>query len=309
MLAQELESRFPKASRAKIPHPIVNWLVGKSEISAMVSKFQVPPISKRPIIQTLTATAVFAVAYRFWLAAPVLQYVSIGGWRLFAIVIAAAFGGALSLLRVPMFALSCGAMAGLLLGGTWAAWKAPNDVAISVYAAFVTHLESFWRQMLILTFAATLGATVPILSKDRVKASAKAIAIIAISLFAFALMALAYSTARGYTSWFFRVWHPVITVNGIRSEGWLQKTRDGNRIFLTEHSSGQSVTYDLVFTDSGNGHVLSCGAWVAPRWPAILIGDVNPPCFFLGYAGHGLTRGTNSVSFTTLDGRKLQVDW
>ena len=260
-------------------------------------------------IHTSIAAAIFALLYKYWLTTPVLQYVSIDRWRLFAIVVAAACGGALSLLRVSLSALSCGAMAGLLLGGTYAVWKAPNDVAISVYAAFGSHLEYFWRQMLMLTFAATLGATVPNLSKNRVKASVKAIAFIAISLFAFAAMALAYSTAKGYTSWFVRVWHPIITVNGIRSEGWLHRTRDGNGIFLTEHNSSRSVTYDLIFTDSGNGFVLSCGAWVAPRWPAIPVGDVSPPCSFLGYAGHSLTRGTNSVSFTTLEGRKLQADW
>ena len=40
--------------------------------------------------------------------------------------------------------------------------------------------------------------------------------------------------------------------------------------------------------------------------PQFLIGDRNPPCFFLGYAGQDLTRGSNSVSFITLDGRKLE---
>ena len=160
-----------------------------------------------------------------------------------------------------------------------------------------------------LTLAATLGATVPNLSKNRVKASVKTIAFIAILLFAFAAMALAYSTSKGYTQWFFRVRHAVVTVNGMRSEGWLHRTRDGDGMFLTEHSSGRSATYDLVFSDSGNGYVLSCGTWVAPRWPAIPAGDLNPPCFLMGSAGQELTRGTNSVSFTTRDGRKIRADW
>src|SRR5438132_11102868 len=98
-------------------------------------------------------------------------------------MVAAACGGALSLPQVPVSALSCGVMVGLLLGGTWAEWKTPNDVAISVGAALWSHLESFWRQMLTLTFAATLGVTVPNLSKNRMKASAKTIAFIAISFF------------------------------------------------------------------------------------------------------------------------------
>lgn len=48
-------------------------------------------------------------------------------------------------------------MFGLLLGGTWAAWKFPNDVAISVYGAFASHLKSFWRETLMLTFTAALA--------------------------------------------------------------------------------------------------------------------------------------------------------
>jgi hypothetical protein len=87
----------------------------------------------------------------------VLQYMSVGRWRLFAVVVAAACGGVLSLLRVSTSALSVGVMFGLLLGGTWAAWKFPNDVAISVYGAFASHLESFWRETLMLTFTATLA--------------------------------------------------------------------------------------------------------------------------------------------------------
>jgi ABC-type multidrug transport system permease subunit len=48
-------------------------------------------------------------------------------------------------------------MVGLLLGGTWAAWTVPNDVSISVYHAFASHLESFWQETLMLTLATTLA--------------------------------------------------------------------------------------------------------------------------------------------------------
>ncbi len=123
----------------------------------MVSNSAVTRIGMRWPIHASIAAAIFAVLYRYWLTTPVLQYVSIGRWRLFAIVVATACGSALSLLRVSRSALSCGAMAGLLLGGTWAERKFPNDVAISVYAAFASHLESFWHETLMLTFAATLA--------------------------------------------------------------------------------------------------------------------------------------------------------
>jgi len=115
-------------------------------------------VALRWLIHTSLSAAVFAVLYKYWLTTPVLQYMSVGNWRLFAIAVAAACGGVLTFLRFPISALSCGAIAGFLLGGTWAAWKFLNDVRISVYAAFASHLESFWRETVILTFAVTLAA-------------------------------------------------------------------------------------------------------------------------------------------------------
>jgi len=122
----------------------------------MVSN-SVTRIRMRWPIHASFAAAIFAVLYRYWLVTPVLQYMSVGRWRLLAVVVAAACGGVLSLLRVSTSALSVGAMFGLLLSGTWAAWKFPSDLAISVYGAFASHLESFWRETLMLTFTATLA--------------------------------------------------------------------------------------------------------------------------------------------------------
>jgi len=116
------------------------------------------PARARWAAHATVVAAIFAVVYRYWLLAPVLQRVSVSHWRLIAIVVAAMCGGGLSLLRVSMSALSCGTIAGLLFGGTWAELKAPNDIRVSVYDAFATHLESFWWEILILTFAASLAA-------------------------------------------------------------------------------------------------------------------------------------------------------
>jgi hypothetical protein len=69
------------------------------------------------------------------------------------------------------------------------------------------------------------------------------------------------------------------------------------------------VTYDLVFADGGTGHVFSCGTWVASRLPLIEMGDVNPPCFFEGSAGHNLTKGPRSVAFITNDGARIEAHW
>lgn len=124
----------------------------------LVSKSVVTRLGLRWLVHALIATAIFAVLYKYWLTTPVLQYMSIGRWRLIAVVIAAACAGGLSLLRFSTAALSCGAMTGLLLGGTWAAWTAPIDAAVSISHAFASHLESMWREVLRLGFATTLTA-------------------------------------------------------------------------------------------------------------------------------------------------------
>jgi hypothetical protein len=115
------------------------------------------PVGIGRVINTLLSITLVAILYRYWLATPVLQYVSIGRWRILAIVVAAACGGVLSLLRLPVLALACGSMGGLLLGGTWAAWRVPNDAPVSVGAAFASHLGSFWREVIILTVAVSVG--------------------------------------------------------------------------------------------------------------------------------------------------------
>ncbi len=113
--------------------------------------------SRSTAVKTSVVTLLSAVLYRYWLVTPVLQYLSFRKWYLVAIVVAAATGCVMSLWRLPTLALVCASVAGLLSGGTWAAWQAPNDVPISVSGAFESHLESFWRQIIILTVTVTVS--------------------------------------------------------------------------------------------------------------------------------------------------------
>ena len=134
-------------------------------------------------------------------------------------------------------------------------------------------------------------------------------AAVAGTLFAFVAFAMAYSTAKGYTVWFIRIPHAVVTVDGRQTTGWLHEANEENTIFFTRADSSKAETYDLVFAHEGNGRVLSCGESVASRLPLIAIGDVNPPCFFEGLAGHGLTRGPRSIALTTNDGTRIEAHW
>ena len=109
------------------------------------------------VIKTSVFTLLIAALYRYWLVTPVLQYLSFRKWHLVAIVVAVAIGCVMSLLRLPTLALVCTSLAGLLLGGTWTAWHAPNDVPISVSGALESHLASFWRQTIIFTVTVTVS--------------------------------------------------------------------------------------------------------------------------------------------------------
>ena len=102
------------------------------------------------------AGAVIAILYNYWLTAPVLHYVSIGKWRLVAIVVGVGMG-ALWALRVHLLPLAIASLAGLLVGGTWAAWHAPNDVRVTFIGIIASHLRAFWHDVLILTIAVTVG--------------------------------------------------------------------------------------------------------------------------------------------------------
>lgn len=113
--------------------------------------------NRSTVSKTSVAALLNAVLYRYWLVAPVLQFLSVRKWYLVAMVVAAATGCVMSLLRLPTLAVMSASAAGLLLGGTWAVWQAPNDIRISVIGAFESHLESFWRQIIILTVIATVS--------------------------------------------------------------------------------------------------------------------------------------------------------
>src|SRR5260370_9514553 len=106
---------------------------------------------RNTVVKTSVVALLIAVLYRYWLVTPVLQYLSIGKWHLVAMVVAAPTGCIMSLLRLTTPAMGCASLAGLLLGGTWAGWQAPNDVPISVSGAFKAPLGAFLRQKVIFT--------------------------------------------------------------------------------------------------------------------------------------------------------------
>jgi hypothetical protein len=129
-------------------------------------------------------------------------------------------------------------------------------------------------------------------------------------LFAFLAYTMIYSTAKSYTVWFHRFPHAVMTADGRQIKGWLHSTRDHRAFFFTRADSDKPFTYDLAIAPSGSRSVLGCGTWVAPRFPVIPVGDVDPPCLSRGGGGgRNLTTGERSVSFVASDGVRLEAHW
>ena len=142
--------------------------------------------------------------------------------------------------------------------------------------------------------------------KSPLKAAA-VVASIALLLLSFAAID---STRKGYLVWFARIPSAAISINGKPAKGWLHGTRDGQTMFFTRADSDKPVTYDLIFTSGEKNFVVACGTWVAPQLPFIAVGDVNPPCFFVGgHGGRNLNKGERFVSFVTDDGARLEADW
>jgi len=98
-------------------------------------------------------------------------------------------------------------------------------------------------------------------------------------LFIFGLLSvlgLWYSTAHGYTTWWFSS-NSQVTVDGVRS-GFLDANREHSAVIITRTDLRPSQSYLVGL--SGRKSVTHCRDWQAPRLPAFPIGDVDPPCSF-----------------------------
>lgn len=137
------------------------------------------------------------------------------------------------------------------------------------------------------------------------------LAVVFLVLLVFAAISVGYSTLRGYTSWFIVVPDASITLDGEPTSGRVHKTRSGASLYVTVDVPGKRHTYELEMSKDGKAHVSGCGRWVAPRFPVILTGDLNPPCFFEEPmpTDESVSLTSNAATFITKDGRKLEAHW
>jgi len=71
-----------------------------------------------------------------------------------------------------------------------------------------------------------------------------------------------------------------VTLDSEPTSGRVHKTHSGASLYVTVDVTGKRHTYDLEMSENGQAHVSGCGKWIAPRFPVILTGDLNPHCFF-----------------------------
>jgi hypothetical protein len=116
-------------------------------------------------------------------------------------------------------------------------------------------------------------------------------------------VSLWYSTAHGYTTWWFSS-SSQVAIDGVRS-GFLHVNTGHSAVIITRTDLRPSQSYLVGL--SGRKFLIHCGDWQAPRLPAFPIGDVNPPCSFFSN-GSDLPVADNAV-FSTLTARPGFVEF
>lgn len=151
------------------------------------------------------------------------------------------------------------------------------------------------------------------LSKHDMK---RLLGIVGLLFFAVAVLSvilLAYSTAKGYTRWYFRV-DGLVTIDGRQSSGYLHANTQKTILLLTRTDEKRPETYLIPLGEEKT--VLDCGDWHPVRLLPFPVGHFNPPCSVLsvspadildGPVSATLVRAGRSIQFTTASGRKVKA--
>jgi len=130
----------------------------------------------------------------------------------------------------------------------------------------------------------------------------------------FGVVASVYSTAKGYTIWFFRV-SGSVTVDGHKTSGYMHANTKRMALLITRTDEGRPETYLVPL--QGSHWIADCGNWHPIRFLPVPIGDLNPPCS--GYDTpvgardapeyRSLITSRRSIEFSTASGKKVKAEW
>ena len=128
-------------------------------------------------------------------------------------------------------------------------------------------------------------------------------------------VAVAYSTARGYTIWYFRV-SGSVTVDGHNTGGYMHANTQKTVLLITRTDGSRPETY-LVPVEAGK-FMIDCGEWHPMRFLPFPIRELNPPCSGFKVKPESvmdppvdatLIRSRRSVEFSTASGKKVKAEW
>jgi hypothetical protein len=144
----------------------------------------------------------------------------------------------------------------------------------------------------------------------------KNLLLICAALVGFLAIPVIYSTAKGYTVWFWRNPQAQIFVDGQRVSGYLHTS--GNVAIVTRLDLSSPRSYWIGLGQS-TGTPAYCGSWFAPRFFVFAVGDVNMPCMGLkGREANSETpdapdwcmshiNNSTKIEFRTINGKSIRV--
>jgi len=147
----------------------------------------------------------------------------------------------------------------------------------------------------------------------------KFIGVVAGAWFVLYTLTLAYALSSNYFSVFFIAPSAKVYNGGKRVSGWIHECSKCRAYILTRNDRDKRESYWISLGEKKPGSVRSCDDWAASRFPVIMIGDVNPPCFsFVIVDEHNpppktpsrdSVFGNRSVEFNADDGSRIRAEW
>jgi hypothetical protein len=128
-------------------------------------------------------------------------------------------------------------------------------------------------------------------------------------------LATAYSTVKGYTTWYFRV-NGSVTVDGHPTAGYMHANTQRTVLLITRTDGSHPETYFVPV--AANQAILDCGAWHPLRFVPNPVGDLDPRCSAMkaqpadvmdSPVGTTLVRAGRSIQFTTASGKKVKAEF
>lgn len=126
-------------------------------------------------------------------------------------------------------------------------------------------------------------------------------------------MATAYSTAKGHTTWYFRV-NGSVTVDGQPTSGYMH-TNTGRTVLLITRTDGSRPETYLVPLPASRA-IRDCGTWHPIRFLPYAEGELNPLCMDVKSAdvidppvNTSIVQAKRSIQFTTASGKKVKAEF